>query len=78
MLELIGTHYSYFAYVALVGIGLYAVIESSNLVKKLIGLNIFQVGIFLFFITGGYITGGVPPRVAEGGGPYVSPLPQVA
>ncbi|RDI70987.1 cation:proton antiporter subunit C [Halopelagius longus] len=78
MLDVFVTHYNYLAFVALVGIGLYGVIESTNLVKKVIGMNIFQVGIFLFFVTTGYVDGAAPPVVHGGGhGPYASPLPHV-
>jgi len=52
-------------------------IESPNLVKKVIGMNIFQTGIFLFFITLAFRNGGNPPVVTKGGGPYASPLPHV-
>ena len=76
-LDLLTTHYNYYAVVLLLGIGLYTVIESPNLVKKVIGMNVFQTGIFLFFITLAYRSGGNPPVVTEGAGPYVSPLPHV-
>jgi multicomponent Na+:H+ antiporter subunit C len=76
-LDLLTTHYNYFAVMLLMGIGLYMLVESPNLVKKVIGMNIFQTGIFLFFITLAYRTGGNPPVVTDGGGPYVSPLPHV-
>jgi multicomponent Na+:H+ antiporter subunit C len=76
-LDLLSTHYNYYAVVLLLGIGLYMVIESPNLVKKVIGMNIFQTGIFLFFITLAFRAGGNPPVVTKGGGPYVSPLPHV-
>lgn len=39
-------------------IGLYPVVAKANLVKKVIGLGIFQTGIFLFFITIGKVAGG--------------------
>jgi multicomponent Na+:H+ antiporter subunit C len=77
VIELLLTRYNYFVVVLLLGIGLYVVIDSTNLVKKVLGMNIFQTGIFLFFITAAYRTGGNPPVIHEGGGPYVSPLPHV-
>ncbi|WP_262176522.1 cation:proton antiporter subunit C [Haloarcula laminariae] len=76
-LDLLTSRYNYYAVVLLLGIGLYTLIESPNLVKKVIGMNIFQTGIFLFFVTLAYRTGGNPPVVTDGGGPYVSPLPHV-
>jgi len=77
VIDLLATHYNYLVFVALVGIGLYGITASSNLVKKLIGLNVFQVGIFLFFVTSGFVDGAAPPVVGHGSGPYASPLPHV-
>jgi multicomponent Na+:H+ antiporter subunit C len=70
------TRYNYVVAIALLGIGLYMAIESRNMVKKVIGMNVFQTGIFLFFITSAYIRGASPPLLT-GEGPYVSPLPHV-
>jgi len=76
--ELLLTKYNYIAVVLLLGVGTYMLIENSNLVKKVIGMNVFQTGIFLFFITTAYVEGGNPPVVhGAHGGPYVSPLPHV-
>ncbi|KTG14410.1 cation:proton antiporter subunit C [Haloferax profundi] len=77
MIDLLTTHYNYVVSVLLFGIGLYVVMGSDNLVKKVIGMNIFQVGIFLFFVTIGYVDGGVPPVVGHGQTTFVSPLPHV-
>nr|WP_276298451.1 cation:proton antiporter subunit C [Halomicroarcula sp. ZS-22-S1] len=77
MVDLLLTRYNYYAVVVLLGIGLYMLIESRNLVKKVIGMNIFQTGIFLFFITLSFRAGANPPVIEDGGGPYVSPLPHV-
>ncbi len=74
---MIATHYSYWIIFALMMIGLYAVISHGNLVKKLIGLNVFQVAVFLFFISLGRVDGGSPPIVAEGIETYSHPLPHV-
>lgn len=77
MIELLLTRYNYVAVVLLLGIGLYMIIESTNLVKKVIGMNVFQVAIFLFFVTSGYVTGSRPPVVGHHEGPFASPLPHV-
>jgi multicomponent Na+:H+ antiporter subunit C len=77
VIDLLATHYNYLAVVVLVGIGLYGITGSPNLVKKIIGLNIFQVGIFLFFVTSGYVEGAAPPLLGQSPGPYASPLPHV-
>lgn len=50
--EIIGK-YNYWIYVILMMIGFYAMIAKSNLVKKLIGMNIFQTAIILFFVSTG-------------------------
>lgn len=62
---------------ALIAIGLFVVVDDPNLVKKVLGLNVFQTGVFLFFLTLGYRTGAEPAIVRPGGGPYANPLPQV-
>ncbi|WP_256299581.1 sodium:proton antiporter [Haloarchaeobius salinus] len=66
----------YVASVLLLGVGTYMLLASRNLVKKVIGMNLFQTGIFLFLITSAFVDGGKPP-VVGGEGPYVSPLPHV-
>ena len=55
MIEEILAKYNYWIYVVLMMIGFYAVIAKSNLVKKVIGLNIFSTAIFLFYISIGDI-----------------------
>ncbi|MFW6002917.1 MAG: cation:proton antiporter subunit C [Halanaeroarchaeum sp.] len=77
MIDLLATHHVYLAAILIVGIGLYVVVGSPNLVKKVIGMNVFQVGIFLFFVTSGYVDGAGPPVVGHGSGPIASPLPHV-
>ena len=51
MLDEIIAKYNYWIYVVLMMIGFYAMIGKRNLVKKLIGLNIFQTAIILFFVS---------------------------
>ncbi|WP_248896571.1 sodium:proton antiporter [Haloplanus halobius] len=79
MIELLTTKYTYLTVVVLLALGVYVMIESDNLVKKIIGLNVFQTGIFVFFITSAYRMDGRSPVVESGGGggPFVSPLPHV-
>lgn len=74
--DLLLTRYNYVAVVMLSGIGVYMMIENENLVKKVIGMNVFQTAIFLFFVTTAYVEGAAP-AILDGSGPYVSPLPQV-
>ena len=60
----------------LLGVGTYVMIADRNLVKKIIGMNIFQTGIFLFFIATAYVEGASPPLLTAPA-PHVSPLPHV-
>ena len=55
--------YNYWAYVVLMMIGFYAMIGKRNLVKKLLGMNIFQTAIILFFVSTGVKKGGDIPIV---------------
>lgn len=58
-------------------IGFYTVMTCGNLVKKIAGLNIFQVSVFILYITMGKVEGGTAPIVAEGVTVYSNPLPHV-
>ncbi len=68
---------NYWIIVVLMMTGFYIVIAQDNLVKKIVGLNIFQVSVFVFFITMGKVTGGTAPILAEGVTVYSNPLPHV-
>ena len=71
------THFNYWAAIALASIGLYAVVARQNLIKKLIGLSLFQTAVFLLFITIGKVTGGTAPILDAGHEVYSNPLPHV-
>ncbi|MBC6439981.1 MAG: cation:proton antiporter subunit C [Rhodospirillales bacterium] len=58
-------------------IGLYIGMTQGNLIKKVIGLNIFQTSVFLLYIEIGYVEGGTAPIVLEGATAYSNPLPHV-
>jgi multicomponent Na+:H+ antiporter subunit C len=73
----IASHHVYWALIAVMMIGLYVVISHGNLLKKLIGLSVFQVGVFLFFISLGKVDGGSAPIVSADVETYSHPLPQV-
>lgn len=77
--EIIFFRYNYWMAIILMLIGLYALIAKQNLVKKIIGLNIFQTAIFLFYISLAYVQGGTAPiYLPEGASAvYVNPLPHV-
>jgi multicomponent Na+:H+ antiporter subunit C len=68
--------FAHAVYALLVGIGLFVLVDDENLVKKIIGLNVLQTGVFLFFITSAYRVDGRAPLVV-GEGPFVNPLPHV-
>ena len=70
-------HFNYWVAIALAMVGLYAVIARGHLIKKLIGLSLFQTSVFLLFITIGKVSGGTAPIIAEGFSVYSNPLPHV-
>ena len=74
---LLTSHYNYWVVIALMMIGLYIVIAQGNLVKKIIGLNIFQTSVFIFYISVGKVDGGHAPILTEGESLYSNPLPHV-
>jgi multicomponent Na+:H+ antiporter subunit C len=55
--------YNYWLYVVLMMIGFYAMIGKRNLVKKLLGMNIFQTAIILFYVSTGVKRGASIPIV---------------
>jgi len=69
--------YNYWVVIALMMIGFYIVIVQGNLIKKLIGLNIFQTSVFIFYISVGKVSGGTAPIVAPDTTLYSNPLPHV-
>ena len=69
--------FNYWIVIILMMIGFYIVIAHNNLVKKLVGINIFQTSIFILFISMGKITGGTAPILTETNVLYSSPLPHV-
>jgi len=84
--SLIIAKYNYWAVIALLLIGLYAMIAKKNLVKKIIGMNIFQTAIILFYVSIGSKKGATIPIILHGHGDsshavhaadYINPLPHV-
>ena len=84
-------YYNYLIYVILMMIGLYAMIAKKNLVKKIVGMNIFQTAIILFYVSIGAKKGATIPIIQHGHGEgahgitpsvikaaeYINPLPHV-
>jgi multicomponent Na+:H+ antiporter subunit C len=86
--DLLVSHFNYFISICLMMIGLHAMMAKMNLVKKLIGMNIFQWSIILFFVSTGAKRGATIPILEGGHGHqgaeaivqashYVNPLPHV-
>jgi len=77
-MELLGL-YHYWVFVVLLMIGFYAVVAKVNLIKKLIGISLFQAAVFLLYITMSKVTGGTAPIVQPGvpDAVFSNPLPQV-
>ncbi|NIB41446.1 cation:proton antiporter subunit C [Pseudomaricurvus alkylphenolicus] len=70
-------YYNYWIVVFLMMAGFYIVISANNLVKKIVGLNIFQTSVFMLYISIGNVSGGSAPIVADGITRYSNPLPHV-
>ena len=81
MIEDIAARFPYWMSGALIAVGLYGMIGKRSLVKKLIGMNIFQSAIILFFIAGSLKTGATVPILLLGeeanASAYLNPLPHV-
>lgn len=76
-LEGIVNHYNQWVTIFLMVSGLYIVVARGNMVKKLVGLGLFQTSVYLLYISPGKILGGTPPILAEGFTVYSNPLPHV-
>jgi multicomponent Na+:H+ antiporter subunit C len=89
MFEFIVGYYNYWMYIGLMMLGFYAMMAKRNLIKKIIGMNIFQSAIILFYISTSVKKGGVTVPILEhaesGHGvhhavdimQYANPLPHV-
>ena len=78
MIEQLAGSWNYIIVVILMMTGLFMVIARANLVKKMIGLSIFQTSVFIFYISLGKMAGGTAPILD--GNPdtlYSNPLPHV-
>ena len=87
MTDFIIGKYNYWIYIILMMIGFYAMIGKKNLVKKIIGMNIFQTAIILFYVSTAYKKGGATLPIIEHAhehgdhaiqaSTYLNPLPHV-
>jgi multicomponent Na+:H+ antiporter subunit C len=85
-LHMLVAKYNYWIYITLMMIGLYAMIAKNNLIKKIVGMNIFQTAIILFYVSTGVKKGATLPIIEHGHGghshvihaaDYINPLPHV-
>ncbi len=87
-MELLLTKYNYWIYALIMMVGLYAMLAKNNLIKKIIGMGIFQTAIIVFYVSIGAKRGGTIPIIEHGHGQeaaghainaaqYVNPLPHV-
>ena len=74
---MIADAFTYWATIFLMIGGLYILIARGNLLKKLIGLGVFQTSVYLLYIAPAKIVGGTAPILAEGFESYSNPLPHV-
>ncbi|MCP5432283.1 MAG: cation:proton antiporter subunit C [Alphaproteobacteria bacterium] len=69
--------YNYWIAMVLMMMGLYIVITDPNMVKKIVGLSIFQVSVFVFYISMAKVRGGTAPILDDRFTVYSNPLPHV-
>ncbi len=69
--------YNYWIVILLMMMGFYVVIASGHLVKKLIGLNLFQASVFILYISMRTVEGGAAPILRNGVSVFSNPLPHV-
>ena len=77
MLDLVLGHYNYWVVIVLMMCGLYILVSRGNLVKKIVGLNVFQVSVFLMYISIGKVEGGTAPILTGRPEVFSNPLPHV-
>lgn len=70
-------HFTYWVTIFVAVAGLYIIIARGNLIKKLVGLSIFQTSVYLLYIAPGKLIGGTAPVIAAGYTVYSNPLPHV-
>ena len=77
IIHIFQTKYYYLVVIFLMMIGLYATLSSRNLIKKVIGINIFQISVFLFYIAMSKVKHGTAPILWDKSHVYDNPLPHV-
>lgn len=74
---MIADYFNYWGVIILMMIGFYIVIADSNLIKKIIGLTIFQTSVFILLISISKVKGGTAPILLDTPATYSNPLPHV-
>ncbi|SHH62823.1 sodium:proton antiporter [Clostridium grantii] len=77
-MERLITNYYEVAAIVLFGIGFAILLLHNNLIKKIIGMNIMDTAVFLFFIAKGYIQGAEAPIILDVNSKttnFVNPIP---
>ena len=77
VLQAIAAHYNHWITIFLMVAGLYVVVARGNMIKKLIGLSLFQTSVYLLYISPGKILGGTAPIIDPSIEVYSNPLPHV-
>jgi multicomponent Na+:H+ antiporter subunit C len=70
-------HYNQWVTIFLMVAGLYIMIARGNMIKKLVGLSVFQTSVYLLYLSAGKILGGSPPIISPSQTVYTHPLPHV-
>lgn len=76
-LQALAANYNYYITIFLMVSGLYIVIARGNMIKKLVGLGLFQTSVYLVYLTPGKILGGTAPIIDKQYTVYSNPLPHV-
>lgn len=81
-MEFVVGHMNYWMFIVLMMTGFYIVVSRGNFVKKIVGLNVFQVSVFMFYISIGKVAGGTAPIYPldleiDPSVTYSNPLPHV-
>jgi len=75
IIERLSANMYYLVSVILFVIGFHTMLTHNNLIKKIMGMNIMDTALFLFFVSIGYIKGGQAPIITSGVEKYVNPVP---
>ena len=77
VLQEIVAHYNHWIIIFLMVSGLYIVVARGNMIKKLVGLSLYQTSVYLLYLSPGKILGGTPPILSPEYTVYSNPLPHV-